>query len=118
MTKSSTRDSLGHKLTVAVVFRFPHDYYGLSGGGSRLKFAGADPRCNQAQPNPSLLLEYPVFSDGRVYDKNANRGGNGTPTPARVVYLKEGSILCGVMTHVIESANGNGSGDFRVCDYY
>jgi hypothetical protein len=63
-------------------------------------------------------LEYPVFPDGRVYDKNANRGGSGTPTPARVVYLKEGQILCGVMTHVIETMAGNGSGDFRVCDYY
>lgn len=98
--------------------RFPHDFGGQSGGGSRLNFPGSDARCNQIQPDPSLLLEYPVFSDGRVFNKDATRGSDGTPTPARVVYLKDGSVLCGVMTHVIESANGNGSGNFRVCDYY
>jgi hypothetical protein len=107
-------DTYSSELSVS---RFPHDFGGTS-GGTTLKFYGADARCNQAQPNPPLLLEFPVFSDGRIYDKNQNRGGGGTPTPARVVYLKDGLVLCGVMTHVIENADHTGSNEFRVCDYY
>jgi hypothetical protein len=64
------------------------------------------------------LLEYPVFSDRRVYSKDDKRGGNGTPTPARVIYLTDGQTQCGVITHEIQTADGNGSGNFMVCDYY
>ncbi len=39
-----------------------------------------------------------------------------TPTPVRVVYLQDGTTLCGVMTHVTEHKDGHGSGPFRVCD--
>nr|POE48935.1 hypothetical protein CFP56_39032 [Quercus suber] len=95
---------------------FPHAYGGITQGTTRAVFYGADPRCNQVQPDPSLLLEYPVNSDGSIYDKDAKRGGAGTTTPARVIYLQDGSALCGVITHVIEAADHTGSGGFRVCD--
>lgn len=94
--------------------RFPHEFHGLAGKGkAQLKFYGADPRCNQKDPD---LYEYPVMLDGQKYPKNVKHGT--TKTPARVVYLhQDGKTLCGVMTHVIENKSMHqGTGDFRVCD--
>jgi len=95
---------------------FPHDFFGkASATGAQLKFYGADPRCNEAQKDGTALFEFPVYGDGRLYDKDSKR--DVTDTPARVVYLKADLTRCGVMTHVIENDDHTGSGDFRVCDY-
>lgn len=53
---------------------------------------------------------------GKLIRRDSKRRGDGTPTPARVVYLQADMTLCGVMTHVDETALGNGQGPFRVCD--
>ncbi|KAJ1329936.1 rRNA endonuclease [Microdochium nivale] len=94
---------------------FPHDFYGkASGTGAQLIFYGADPRCNEKQTDGTNLFEFPVYGDGRLYDKDSKR--DVTDTPARVVYIKSDLTRCGVMTHVIERDDHTGSGDFRVCD--
>lgn len=103
---------------------FPHAFGGGSsdggsntgggGGSGQLKFYGADNRCNQKNPK---LLEFPILFDGKISKKGGKRGGEGTPSPARVVYLQDGKTLCGVMTHVLEDYKGHqGKGNFRVCD--
>lgn len=95
---------------------FPHGFNGFSGAetATRLQFPGAIDRCNSQSRQ---LYEFPVFKDGRKYDKTKFRGGS-TPTPARVVYVSLDNVdvvLCGVMTHVVERAHESGSGDFVVC---
>src|SRR5699024_10098899 len=93
---------------------YPHAFNGRSGSptSAKLKFLGADARCNENNPK---LFEFPVMKDGSAYPKNEPHGT--TRTPARVVYLQDGNTLCDVMTHVIEDrTDHHGSGDFRVCD--
>ncbi|KAI6088166.1 Ribonuclease/ribotoxin [Hypoxylon rubiginosum] len=93
---------------------FPHAFGGSSGSNAQLRFYGSDNRCNEQNPS---LYEFPVMKDGSKYAKDEKHGQ--TETPARVVYLQaDTSVLCGVMTHVIEDATDHhGSGDFRVCDW-
>ncbi|GJN85239.1 hypothetical protein PLIIFM63780_008803 [Purpureocillium lilacinum] len=93
---------------------YPHAFNGRSGGptSAQLKFLGADPRCNERNPK---LFEYPIMKNGSPYPRDRPHGTTGTPV--RVVYLQDGTTLCGVMAHVIEDKNDHhGSGDFRVCD--
>ncbi|KAI1852748.1 hypothetical protein JX265_003235 [Neoarthrinium moseri] len=107
--------------------RFPHGFAGMSGNGTpgdhlhkgtQLKFYGADSRCNEKQdddPEKSNLLEFPVFQNGKSFNKDEKRD-KGVLTPARVVYVKSDMTLCGVMTHAVKNTDGSGEGDFRVCD--
>lgn len=93
--------------------RYPHKFFGTSDGpGSpQIHFSGAPGPCNDAKYQ---LLEYPVMKDGTAFPKDSKHGTVGTP--ARVVYLANGKILCGVITHVTEDAKDHhGSGPFRVC---
>ena len=111
-----TMNAFNPPLTPLPSYSFPHDFFGkASATGAQLKFYGADPRCNEAQKDGTALFEFPVYGDGRLYDKDSKR--DVTDTPARVVYLKADLTRCGVMTHVIENDDHTGSGDFRVCDY-
>ncbi|KAJ6437768.1 putative reverse transcriptase [Purpureocillium lavendulum] len=54
----------------------------------------ADERCEYEQTE---LLEFPVNEDGTIFPKN--NGGAGAAA-TRVVYLRDGKALCGVMTHL------------------
>jgi hypothetical protein len=89
---------------------FPHSYFGGTGNGAdRVKFIGADARCNEKDPK---LLEFPV-SEKKTYSKD---GARDTDTPARVIYTSDGKVLCGVITHIIADDKNHGSGNFRACD--
>ncbi|KAI1860318.1 uncharacterized protein JN550_011584 [Neoarthrinium moseri] len=85
-SESAAKAAMAAGGTTRGVSGFPHEFTGAAtdgrptqdggggGGSGRIKFLGADAQCNEKDPK---LLEYPILLDGKKYNRDDKRSGEG-----------------------------------------